>query len=346
MNLPDLEPELDPDPDPELERLRGWLRDQLQLLRSEGIEWLSASGAASVHAAVFEASGKLLRPRLTLLAAACGESDWTLARRAALAIELLHVGTLYHDDVVDRSPRRRGRAAVHERWGASIATFAGAHLMCRGNALAGALPDPLPRIWGVALGKVADGQLRELEHAGSLEVEPRDYLRMAALKTATLFELGARLGGELGGLTPDRVDALRCFGSHLGLAFQLVDDLEDFVSREHAHREGPTDLRERIYTLPVLLGCAGETESAARLRRLLRDDGRPLSAEAIAESCRLLARSGAFEAAARPALEELDEAAASLSALEEGAPRESLRGFVEELRGRVPECLGALSELA
>ena len=105
--------------------------------------------------------GKLLRPRLVLLSAAHGTEksrkvDWEVARRAALAIELAHVGTLYHDDLVDRSPSRRGIPAVHRRVGARMAAVGGAHLLMLANRIASQLPDTLARSWGNAALRVAD----------------------------------------------------------------------------------------------------------------------------------------------------------------------------------------------
>ena len=297
-------------------------------------------GTDAIHGSIFEPGGKLLRPRLLLLSASAGEPDWGRARRAALAIELLHTGTLYHDDVVDRSAERRGQPAVHRRLGEPAAAFGGAHLLCLGNLLAAEFPDPVARWWGRAMLDVAEGQLRETEHAGSLDLSPAAYERIARRKTATLFELAARIGAYLAGRPPAEQDAFRRFGADLGVAFQLLDDLDDFATQPGVHRPPATDVRERIYTLPVLFACAREDAKGRRLRVLLRDDGRPLAAPALAEACRLLAETGAFAAAAERARWYLDRAHGSLVALPASAARDALAALTSNLQPPNPVLIG------
>ena len=306
---------------------------EIDLMRDEAASLLGCGPSSVLHAALFDVAGKLLRPRMLLLCTHHGEEtggsgDWSIARRAALAIELIHLGTLYHDDVVDRSSTRRGLPAVHKRFGTRAAAVGGAHLIALGNALAASLPDPLVRRWGVAAVKLAEGQLRETELAGSHDRSLEDFVRNARRKTASVFELSAFFGSSIGEALPaDRI-ALVKFGRHFGTAFQLWDDLADFVTLDSDHRRSANDLRERTYTLPVLLGCAPADAVGLRLRDLLRDDGRPLSESAIVEVCVLLRESGAFEQAARRMVGERDQAYSSLDALTATEPLDALRAML------------------
>lgn len=229
------------------------IAEHLAQLGEQAAGMLEKGAAAGIHQETLARGGKLLRPRIVLLIVAHAEErgarpDWACARRAALAIELAHVGTLYHDDLVDRSTTRRGVPAVHVRLGGRAASLGGAHLLTLANALAAGLPGSLPRHWGRAALHVADGQVRETERAGDPRASMADYHRVARRKTASLFELAARFGAEIGYLTASDAWAMLRFGTQYGLAFQLADDLDDFVTEAEFHRRAANDLRERLYT--------------------------------------------------------------------------------------------------
>jgi octaprenyl-diphosphate synthase len=307
---------------------------QFELMRHEA--FLLFSHTQTVHRTAFHPGGKWLRPRVTLLSAAHGEAmgskvDWALVRRAALAIEIAHVGTLYHDDIVDRSPSRRGSPAIHATHGVRVAALAGADLLCLANQIVSTLPDPLPRMMGTAALRVSDGQLREIEASGSLEISPRDYLRIASKKTGSLFELAARFGATLGGTPAAQRNALASFGRHIGLAFQLFDDLDDFTTSPERHRPPANDLRERVYTLPVLIACAESGDLSKRLRLLLEDDGRVLDDCRIEEICALLRGGGAFVAAQRYAEEQMELAQQWLDRVPRSSATEHLSDLVASL---------------
>jgi len=310
------------------------VNNQIEHLQEDARSYFERSDTAHLHSLLFSAGGKFLRPRLAIACSGYGEAqgrrvEWELVRRAALAIELAHMGTLYHDDIVDRSATRRGVPAVHCRLGTRAAAIGGAHLLARANALVARLPDPLPRRWGIASSRIADGQLREIEQVGSFDLAVDSYLSIARRKTATLFELAAFFGGFLGGVPATDLAVLGRFAGHLGLAFQLFDDLHDFVSEPATHRYAGSDLRERVYTLPVLYGCARSDPAGARLRQLLRDDGRPVREDEINIILDLLASTGAFAAAARRASEERDLARVSLLRLRGVTERESFERLLD-----------------
>jgi len=322
----------------EVERQPGLLLEDARAL-------FRASGTESIHQEMFEAGGKLLRPRVLLLSVAHGESTggiarWELARRAALAIEVAHVGTLYHDDIVDRSPIRRGITAVHRRLGIRAASVGGAHLLSLGNAVFSCLPTHLVRRLGIAALREADGQLQEIERTGRFDVTPQEYIRIASKKTGSPFELAAFVGASLGGAGASDRSLLSRFGRQFGVAYQLFDDLDDFVVTAALHRPPLNDLRERVYTLPVLLGCAQPGALGQQLRELLRDDGRPLEYARATEVCELLRRGNAFEEAANRAIDERESARHWLELVSPSEPKESLGSLLARLDHRVFEAPG------
>jgi len=313
------------------------VKEELDRLRQRARQLVSRASAGPIHLPFFEDAGKLLRPRLVFLAIFHGEElgekvDVARGRDAALAIELCHVGSLYHDDVADRSPIRRGVPAMHNGHGVRVASLAGAHLVALGNALVAGFPCDLARAWGDTGVRMTEGQLRDIERTGSIRGTIEDFVNVCWKKTGAAFELAAILGASVGGLAGPERDALVRFARHLGIAFQLFDDLNDFVPQPGKHRPRANDLRERVYTLPVLYGAAQDTATAKRVRDLLRNDGRPLAASVASEVCELLAESGAFEAAARRTVEEQEAAAMWLDRLEATQAREGLRALLDRLK--------------
>ncbi len=316
------------------ETMRHIIEVQLDRVRHESQALFNGHATEALHHAILEISGKLLRPRLLLLAAGYGiESasgteqdayDWSHARQAALAIEVAHVGTLYHDDIVDCSSSRRGIPSVHQRYGEKIAALGGAQLLMIADSLMNELPGPLAKAWGRAALRVADGQLRETERTGLFDLEKSTYLKITRLKTATLFELAADLGARIGKVPADEQNHLIRVGRNLGISFQLIDDLHDFVADPAAHRPSGNDLRERVYTLPVLIAAKNQDSAGNRLRQLLRDDGRPMSPRAEAEVRGLLLGNGAFDRAAEIAVEYRDMAIAAVRCLSPGHSRSEL----------------------
>jgi len=313
---------------------------ELARVRAEGEELLRERGTWALHGDAYRSGGKFLRARLVLLAhfhagETGGRTDLARARRAALAIELAHLGTLYHDDVVDRSPMRRGIPAVHVRLGIRAAALGGAHLLCLANALAAELPEPLGRRWGQAALHVANGQLRETESSGDLELDPETYVRTVARKTAALFELAASFGALLAEAPQDQRQGLLVFARHLGIAFQLFDDLYDFTTQPEHHRPPGNDLRERVYTLPVLYGVR-DPQASSSLRDLLRNDGHPLDENRAHRAQEILLSCGAFDRAYRRTLQEREAAAHALDGLDPSSAVDGLSSLLESVESRVP----------
>ncbi len=200
------------------------------------------------------AGGKRLRPLLMILAARlCRHSGDGMARYAAI-FEYLHAATLLHDDVVDGGRLRRGRAAAHEVWDAPTAVLTGDFLLARALSLAARthMPAVIETIATITE-FMSQGEIRQLFHKGDLEVSEALYLDVIRCKTAVLFEGACRVGALLAGASDARVKALGDFGHHLGMAFQMADDLLDYIQESAVlGKKAGADLREGKLTLPVI----------------------------------------------------------------------------------------------
>lgn len=251
------------------------------------------------------AGGKRLRPMLVFLCAGDAESDELIA--AAAAVELLHMATLVHDDVLDRAPVRRGRPTVYAEAGRSMATATGDLLFSR--AFSELVPgteavDALSR----ASSSLARGELMQRADAWSATVTRERYLDRCELKTARLFAAACRLGSLLGDPGPACADALATFGTRIGLAFQIFDDVLDVSGpTERTGKPRGVDLLDGTVTLPLIIARDRDPELAALdLRDVVND-----SAQAQA-FCDRIAKTGALSEAREEALTYVAEAKAAL----------------------------------
>ncbi|MCR6648374.1 MAG: polyprenyl synthetase family protein [Cellulomonas sp.] len=230
---------------------------------------------ASRH--LVNAGGKRLRPLLTLLVAELGDGTRREVVDAAVVVELTHLATLYHDDVMDSAPLRRGAPSAHEVWGNSVAILTGDLLFARASSTVAGLGPEAVRIQARTFERLCLGQLHET-------VGPRDgddpvehYLQVLADKTASLLATSARLGAMFAGCTPAVVHTVTEFGERIGVAFQLADDVIDLTADGALTGKTPgTDLRERVPTMPVLLlraRCASPDATDEDLALLARLDG-------------------------------------------------------------------------
>ena len=277
---------------------------------------------------VVRQGGKRLRPALLILCGALGDCPDARLLRAAAALELLHVASLYHDDILDRAPLRRGAPSARSRWGDGPATFAGAYLFARACALWADLGAAPNRLTSAASVDLCRGQLAELEHAFDMDTPEDRHLDILALKTGSLFSLPCRLGAALAELPEGTAAALGRYGDRLGLAFQLVDDLLDLTGEaDRIGKLAAKDLREGIYSLPVLHALRMPGAAGQRLRDLLaRED---LDDSEIAEAVAIVRASGAIERVREMARAGVAAARAELAALPDGPSRASLDGLAE-----------------
>ncbi len=284
--------------------------------------------------ASYVTEGKLLRARLILLAAALGPGGaGATAARYATFLELVHAGALCHDDIVDRSCLRRDRPTIACAFGPRTAVLAGLFLMVRALELLADDPPVVRRVVARALRDVARGQVDELGDLYVEEVSPEAYLRRAYGKTGALYELGGWLGAHAGHLAATEVDALSRFAGDVGLAFQLADDVRDLLGGPSFGREAGTDLREGVYTLPLLLTLAGRCAGGETLRRLL--DGRGGVAR-LGQCVRLLRANGALFATVQLARRRLENAVSALCTLPPSRARRALEEYALSMLAGVP----------
>jgi heptaprenyl diphosphate synthase len=222
-----------------------------------------------------EAGGKRFRPLLVLLAAHFGDPEAPGVVPAAVVVELTHLATLYHDDVMDEAPLRRGAPSANARWDNTVAILTGDFLFARASDLLADLGPQAVRIQARTFERLVTGQIRET--VGPLEgQDPLDhYLAVLADKTGSLIATSGRFGAMLSGADEQTVDVLARFGERIGVAFQLADDLLDVASESVDSGKTPgTDLREGVATLPALHALRSTDPSDAGLRDLL---SRPLT---------------------------------------------------------------------
>ena len=207
---------------------------------------------ASRH--LVNAGGKRLRPLLTLLAAELGDGSRREVVDAAVVVELTHLATLYHDDVMDSAPLRRGAPAAHEVWGNSVAILTGDLLFARASATVAGLGPDAVRIQAATFERLCLGQLHETVGPRPEDDRVAHYLQVLADKTASLIATSARFGAMFAGCAADVVAVVTGFGEKIGVAFQLADDVIDLTSDGDVTGKTPgTDLRERVPTMPALL---------------------------------------------------------------------------------------------
>ncbi|WP_336669879.1 polyprenyl synthetase family protein [Tsukamurella sp. USMM236] len=297
------------------------------------VEQVIADGIAEADGCVieealhlFQAGGKRFRPMFTVLSGRIGGAPSDQVITAAAAMELTHLATLYHDDVMDEADTRRGAPSANARWGNSIAILAGDFLFARASAYGADLG---PRAVGViakCFGELVTGQMLELKGAG--DGDPvQHYLDTIWGKTGSLIATCGLLGALHGGADEETAQRMYRIGAAIGMAFQISDDIIDISSIAQDSGKTPgTDLREGVFTLPVLYALRDEGPEADRLREILVG---PVTDDALVdEAIELLGRSAGMKEAQATLARYADEARAELAELPESEPRSSLESLV------------------
>ncbi|MBM3743444.1 MAG: polyprenyl synthetase family protein [Actinobacteria bacterium] len=215
-----------------------------------------------------EAGGKRFRPMLALIASHFGSGPNQKVIEAAVVCELTHVATLYHDDVMDEAPLRRGVISANSKWGNTVAILTGDYLFSKASDLLADLGPEAVRLQAKTFERLVIGQIEETQGAKADPLE--HYLRVVQEKTASLIATSARFGALFGGATPEIVETLTDFGEKIGIAFQLADDVIDIASDSNQSGKTPgTDLKEGVATLVTLQILRSNKPEDARLKKIL-----------------------------------------------------------------------------
>ena len=308
-----------------------WLVDDL--LRIEKI--LLARAGGSPHPLVSEASthllragGKRLRPALVLVSSRAGTPGETSTDLAAAAIELVHLATLYHDDVIDETDTRRGAPTVHSKWGVDIAVLSGDYLFAQACILGAEAGGEVPLVLARAVADVCEGQITETAALADPVRDVGEYLGTITRKTAALFRAACEMGASTSGAPERARAALTRYGEELGVAFQIVDDLLDLVGDPNITGKIPgTDLKEGVFTLPVLIGCERDPDLARALAQGERDLPSVLGS---------LEASGALEAAYEAATVHAERATEAAASTGDPACADALTTIVRGVLAQLP----------
>ena len=272
---------------------------------------------------LLKAGGKRFRPLLTQIAAELGTPADRRPVEAGVAVELIHVGSLYHDDVIDEADARRGANSVNANWDNTVAILAGDYLMARASEVAATyLGQESVRLLAATYAELVEGQTLELRLDFDTDHGPEPYFRVIGGKTASLIRTSARLGAIAADCPDHVVEAVSTWAWERGVVFQIADAALDLVaSDEYLGKPAGSDIGEGKFTLPVLLALAGD--DGGRVRELL-DGPRPYPRETIDEVIALCRKGGYVADALDEATRRLDVASAAISSVGSLATRDVL----------------------
>jgi len=291
--------------------------------------------ATSRH--LVDAGGKRLRPVLALLCAQLGEGARPEVLDAAVVVELTHLATLYHDDVMDSAPTRRGAPSAHEVWGNSVAILTGDLLFARASTVVAGLGPQAVRIQAETFERLCLGQLHETVGPAASDDPVAFYLQVLADKTASLIATSARFGAMFGGCPRSTVEQVTRYGEFAGVAFQLADDVIDIRSDAATTGKTPgTDLREGVPTMPVLLLRRRVAAGGSDGDRALLDaiDGDLSDDDVLADVVSRLATHPVLDETAALAQEWARRAQDAVAGLPEGDVKDALVAFAQALVAR------------
>ncbi|MGP7959667.1 polyprenyl synthetase family protein [Sanguibacter sp. A247] len=326
-----------PVPDPELAQL---LADRLEtvesVLRESVTQTDQLADDASRH--LVDAGGKRLRPLLALLCAELGDGSRPEVVDAAVVVELTHLATLYHDDVMDSAPLRRGAPSAHEVWGNSVAILTGDLLFARASGLVAGLGTEAVKIQAATFERLCLGQMRESVGPRESDDAVEHYIGVLADKTASLLATSALFGARFAGCSLEVAQMVAAYGERLGVAFQLADDVLDLTSSGELSGKTPgTDLREKVPTMPTILlrrrvasgeGTADDADLVALLDSDLSDDA------VLAEALGRLRDHEVVGATRELAAQWARDAVAEIVDLSDGRVKETLVAFADAMVDR------------
>lgn len=291
------------------------------------------AGASARH--LVAAGGKRVRPTLVLLSAQFGDPKKQEVIDAAVVVELTHLATLYHDDVMDDAPTRRGVPTAQMIWGNSIAILTGDLLFARASQVGSHLGEESLKLQADTFERLCLGQLHETIGPSENDDPIAHYIQVMADKTGSLIAASARLGIMLSGAPREFIEPMRVYGEKVGVAFQLIDDVIDISEAGPSGKTPGTDLRAGVPTLPVLLlrkaAAAGDTEAISLLALIdggLQDDAR------LQEALIRLRSHEVAELAYLEAKRWADEAVEAIGVLPDGSVKSALAQFAQAVVDR------------
>jgi len=317
-----------------------WISDRLEQIEDGLLSAASADTAFASEAAqhIIRSGGKRFRPLLVVLAACCGPSrpgevdpadvDPADVDRAALVVELTHVGSLYHDDVMDEAELRRGAPSANHRWANSVAILTGDLLFARASEIVADLGPDYVRLQAQTFSRLVQGQLAETVGPQGGEDAVAHYLKVVSDKTAALIATSALFGAKVAGAPEHVQHALAAYGEEIGVVFQLSDDIIDVTSDDTGKTPG-TDLREGVPTLPTLLvrkhAREGDAELVGLLDADLADDA------ALARTIELLREHPAIGLARTVVRRRAEVARSHLAAVPDGPAKRALDALCDSV---------------
>ena len=324
LGIPDISPEFEAQLSNGLSQVENRLREQIVGKYPLVIE-------TSRH--LVDAGGKRLRPLLTLIASHYGDPKRSQVIDAAVVCELTHLGTLYHDDVMDEAPLRRGVMSANTRWTNSVAILTGDYLFAKVSDLLADMGAEAVRLQARTFERLVIGQIMETQGPSAGIDALEHYLNVVADKTGSLIATSARFGALLSGAPRDVMETLTTFGEKMGVAFQLADDVIDISSESFESGKTPgTDLREGIPTLVTLNVMKSHDSADAELRHLLSG---PIEDEAtVAQVLRELRTHKALDESRSQLVSIAKEARTALGPLPVGAPTGALLSLCDAVIDR------------
>ncbi len=312
----------------DLRRHLGTVKDELELieerLRFQVQEF--DPGISGYVSYALDSNGKRIRPALVLLAAHATGKTKPEHLDLAVALELIHLATLVHDDIMDGASQRRGKPTAYAKWGAELSVLLGDCLFCHALKLSSAFEDhSISRRIAEASNEVCSGEILQTQRRFDLKLSIPEYIKIISMKTGALFRICTELAAHLNGCRSEEVQAMRNYGDYLGIAYQIYDDCLDLVGTEGATgKTVGTDLAKGKLTLPLLhvLAQAGPAEQE-RLHSIILHGTPENRTELLAQ----VVERGGLKNAVRKIQGYLDQAVASLQVLPKSGYRDTLEGI-------------------
>ena len=250
--------------------------ENLEELENRLIQISSSSDSflTEISQYLISAGGKRFRPLIALLAGELGEGDRKKVIDAGVSVELIHLGSLYHDDVIDDASTRRGVVSTNKKWNSTLSILAGDYLLARSSELAAeSLGLESVKLLASTYAQLVEGQTKEVQYSYNTDHGTEDYMKIIEGKTASLIRTSARLGSMASNSKQDSITAISEWAWHNGIIFQITDDILDLSSDEQTlGKPSGNDILEGTYTLPVLIALQKNPEGIKKILDEIKDN--------------------------------------------------------------------------